>query len=57
MPLTLSPSDFNVYEPRVSSDNFDNKDASDFSFTLRSKHRHYTYKQTPNLPDEICEVR
>jgi hypothetical protein len=32
-----------LYENRVSFDTFDNKDAADFSFTLRSKHRHYTY--------------
>ena len=31
------------YESRVSFDTFDNRDATDFSFTLRSKHRHYNY--------------
>ena len=32
-----------TYENRVSFDTFDNRDATDFSFTLKSKHRHYTY--------------
>ena len=32
-----------TYESRVSFDTFDNRDATDFSFTLKSKHRHYTY--------------
>ena len=31
------------YENRVSFDTFDNRDATDFSFTLKSKHRHYAY--------------
>lgn len=32
-----------TYENRVSFDTFDNKDTKDSNFTLRSKHRHYTY--------------
>ena len=32
-----------IYENRVSFDTFDDKDAKDSSFTLRSKHRHYAY--------------
>ena len=42
MSLTLSSSD-STYEPRVSFDTFDNRDASDFSFTLKSKHKDYAY--------------
>ena len=42
MRLTPSPSP-STYESRVSFDTFDNKDASDFSFTLKVKHRHYSY--------------
>ena len=43
MPLT--PETYRGYESRVSFDTFDNKDASDFSFTLRSKHVAYTYSR------------
>ena len=42
MSLTTSPTP-STYESRVSFDTFDNRDATDFSFTLKSKHRHYTY--------------
>ncbi|MCJ1339140.1 hypothetical protein MMC09_004429 [Bachmanniomyces sp. S44760] len=38
-----SPPPPTPYESRVSFDTFDNRDATDFSFTLRSKHRHYNY--------------
>ena len=41
--MRLTPDVHRIYENRVSFDTFDNKDASDFSFTLRSKHRHYAY--------------
>ena len=40
MPL-IAPS--STYENRVSFDTFDNRDATDYSFTLKAKHRHYTY--------------
>ena len=42
MSLTAS-SPPSKYESRVSFDTFDNRDATDFSFTLRSKHKDYTY--------------
>ena len=32
-----------TYETCVSFDTFDNRDATDFSFTLVSKHKHYAY--------------
>lgn len=32
-----------TYESRVSFDTFDNRDATDFAFTLVSKHKHYVY--------------
>ena len=41
--MQLTKDTGSIYENRVSFDTFDNKDASDYSFTLRSKHRHYTY--------------
>ena len=42
MSLTASPTP-SAYESRVSFDTFDNRDATDFSFTLKSKHKHYSY--------------
>ena len=38
--LTL---DRSTYESRVSFDTFDNKEATDISFTLVSKHKDYAY--------------
>lgn len=35
--------DHSTYESRVSFDTFDNKDATDISFTLVSKHKDYAY--------------
>ncbi|MCJ1313862.1 hypothetical protein MMC25_007542 [Agyrium rufum] len=35
--------DDSAYESRVSFDTFDNRDATDFSFTLKSKHKAYAY--------------
>ena len=37
--------DGSAYESRVSFDTFDNKDATDISFTLVSKHKHYAYSR------------
>ncbi|KAI9660084.1 MAG: hypothetical protein M1821_001436 [Bathelium mastoideum] len=34
-----------VFQPRVSFDTFDNKEASDFSLTLQSKHKDYEYSK------------
>ncbi|KAF8539712.1 hypothetical protein BDD12DRAFT_80132 [Trichophaea hybrida] len=34
---------YSVFLKRISFDTFDNKDASDFSLTLKSKHRDYSY--------------
>ena len=39
----LTPDSSRIYENRVSFDTFDDRDAKDSSFTLRSKHRHYAY--------------
>ncbi|KAI9689965.1 MAG: hypothetical protein M1822_009847 [Bathelium mastoideum] len=36
---------FAVFQPRVSFDTFDNKEASDFSLTLQSKHKDYEYSK------------
>ena len=44
MRLTSSPSP-SIYESRVSFDTFDNKDATDYSLTLRYKHRDYTHNR------------
>ena len=41
-----------TYESRVSFDTFDNRDATDFSFTLVSKHKHYAY--TPRSRTFLC---
>ena len=43
--MSLTPSPSRTYESRVSFDTFDNKDAIDFSFTLRSKHKNYSYSK------------
>jgi hypothetical protein len=40
--LTRSVRD-STYETRVSFDTFDNRDATDFSFTLKARHRYYAY--------------
>ena len=32
-----------AYESRVSFDTFDNKDAAEFSYTVKTKHKDYTY--------------
>ena len=37
--------DDSTYESRVSFDTFDNKDATDISFTLVSKHKNYAYSR------------
>lgn len=37
--------DGSTYESRVSFDTFDNKDATDISFTLVSKHKNYAYSR------------
>lgn len=37
--------DGSTYESRVSFDTFDNKDATDLSFTLVSKHKDYAYSR------------
>ena len=37
--------DGSTYESRVSFDTFDNKDATDISFTLVSKHKDYVYSR------------
>ena len=37
--------DGSTYESRVSFDTFDNKDATDISFTLVSKHKDYAYSR------------
>ncbi len=37
--------DDSTYESRVSFDTFDNKDATDISFTLVSKHKDYAYSR------------
>ena len=37
--------DCSTYESRVSFDTFDNKDTTDISFTLVSKHKDYTYSR------------
>ena len=34
-----------AYERRVSFNTFDNRDATDYSFNLIAKHKHYTYSQ------------
>ncbi|KAF2236111.1 hypothetical protein EV356DRAFT_498961 [Viridothelium virens] len=34
-----------LFQPRVSFDTFDNKEASDFSLTLQSKHKDYEYSK------------
>lgn len=41
-----------TYEDRVSFDTFDNRDATDFSFTLISKHKDYVY--TPRSRTFLC---
>lgn len=51
MALTCSPPR-RTYESRVSFDTFDNRDATDFSFTLMSKHKHYAY--TPRSRTFLC---
>lgn len=40
-----SPPPPSTYESRVSFDTFDNKDATDISFTLVSKHKNYNYSR------------
>ncbi len=53
--LALTPPPFSncrTYESRVSFDTFDNRDATDFSFTLVSKHKHYAY--TPRSRTFLC---
>lgn len=36
---------FSAFQKRVSFDTFDNRDATDFSLTLKSKHRDYSYSR------------
>ncbi|KAG8627259.1 hypothetical protein KVT40_004742 [Elsinoe batatas] len=40
-----SPPPPNQFQPRVSFDTFDNRDASDFSLTLSRKHKDYVYNR------------
>ena len=40
------------YENRVSFDTYNNRDAPDFSLTLTSKHKHYSY--TPRSRTFLC---
>ncbi|TKX26475.1 putative universal stress family protein [Elsinoe australis] len=40
-----SPPPPNQFQPRVSFDTFDNRDASDFSLTLSRKHKDYVYNK------------
>ncbi|MCJ1464166.1 hypothetical protein MMC07_002779 [Pseudocyphellaria aurata] len=47
-----SPPPPSTYESRVSFDTFDNRDATDYSFTLVSKHKHYAY--TPRSRTFLC---
>jgi hypothetical protein len=44
--MVLTASASSTYASRVSFDTFDNKDAADFAFTLKSTHRHYVYTKT-----------
>lgn len=43
---------YRTYEDRVSFDTFDNRDATDYSFTLISKHKDYVY--TPRSRTFLC---
>ncbi|KAI9798938.1 MAG: hypothetical protein M1825_004951 [Sarcosagium campestre] len=47
-----SPPPPGTFENRVSFDTFDNKDASDYSLTLKSKHKDYKY--TPRSRTFLC---
>ncbi|CAD6594290.1 MAG: hypothetical protein ASARMPREDX12_008592 [Alectoria sarmentosa] len=44
-----SPPPPSTYESRVSFDTFDNKDATDISFTLVSKHKDYAYSRRSRI--------
>lgn len=43
--LTQGDGDYRTYETRVSFDTFDNKNATDISFTLVCKHKDYKYSR------------
>ena len=44
--MVLTADGDRTYENRVSFDTFDNKDTNNLSFSLRSKHKDYTYDRT-----------